>query len=229
MLHARRIFTPVSLALALCASCVVHVGEDEMQWGGGPVIRESGVTVTELRETGEFSSVQLDSFGDVTVTVAPDRVVRVIADENVAPYIRTRVENGRLIVDHEPGDYSIRGDVRVEVRTPQLDGVTIHGAGDIEVENLQADAFEARILGAGDITASGKCDRLTASISGAGDLKLYGLVARTADVHIDGAGDAKVHAHESLKAVLSGAGDVRYRGRPAVESTISGAGSIRHD
>lgn len=228
MPHARRVLAPVSLVLALCASCVVHVGEDSMRWGG-PVIQESGVTVTELRETPEFRRVQLHSFGDVHVAVAPEREVRVIADENVVGYIRTRVENGRLIVDHEPGDYSIRGQVRVEVRTPVLEGVTLDGAGDIVVENVQADAFEAKISGAGDITASGKCGQLTASISGAGDLKLYELVARTADLRIDGAGDAKVHVHERIKAVLSGAGDVRYRGRPAVDSTISGAGSIRHD
>ncbi len=225
----------LSLALAISASsCVVHVDSDsgavKSSWfSDGETLRGSGVAASQMREVGEFRSVSLTSSADVRVTVGPARSVRVTTDDNLIDKVVTRVEDGRLEIGHERGNYRHKVKLVVDITTPQLVGVSIAGSGDARAEGLDTDAFKASISGSGSIRAVGRCDQLDATISGSGDLRLEDLVARSVKVRIAGSGDARVHAHDKLDVSISGSGDVRYRGQPVVTKSVAGSGSVKHE
>jgi hypothetical protein len=234
-LRLSSLFTFVLVA-GLSSSCVVHVdgeggGIRSTSWFGSDsdLQRGSGVAATQTRDVPEFRSVELESWADVNIAIAPERSVKVTADDNLVDAVRTRVEGGRLVIDHESGSYDHRVKVVVEIATPVLEAVELEGSGAIAVKNLDAASFAASLAGSGTITASGKCDELKAVIAGSGDVRMFEVVARHVTARIAGSGTAQVHAHDKLTAEISGSGDIRYRGKPSVDSTVSGSGTIRRD
>lgn len=223
----------LSLAL-LVPACVIVLGPAECRgslWdagdGAGPRIEGSGVAGSEAREVPEFRAVRLDGGFDVRATVGAPRSVVVEGDANLLEHVRTRVEDGVLVLDFAPGSYRMHLPLRVAVTNPTLGAFEVDGAGDVELVGLRGERFGLSIRGAGDVTASGDVEVLDVSIAGAGDADLFALASQRASVSISGAGDVSVAASERLDAAISGAGDVRYRGSPQVSKSISGAGSVK--
>ncbi len=121
------------------------------------------------------------------------------------------------------------GDVQVEVAASALASVDVDGAGDVVLEDLDAQALELELRGAADVDASGTVDRLTATIQGAGNANLLDLRVRTARVVVQGAADAELNVSDELDVIVEGAGDVSYSGDPTVRSEVEGAGDLRPD
>ena len=224
----------LALSLALCTpACVVVLGPADCSgsWhsGGepGPRIEGSGVAGSQAREVPEFGAVRLEGGFDVRVTVGEARAVVVQGDDNLLEHVRTRVEEGVLVLDFAPGRYRTRLPLKIAIANPSLGAFEVDGAGDAELVGLRGERFGLSIRGAGDVTASGAVDALDVSISGAGDAKLFDLESKRASVSISGAGDVSLSVSERLEASIRGAGDVRYRGNPEVSKSISGAGSVR--
>ena len=70
-----------------------------------------------------------------------------------------------------------------------LEGVVIEGSGDVLLEDLDAQAFDIEVEGAGDLEASGSVDDLRATIEGAGDVTYRG--DPVVESEIEGAGDLR--------------------------------------
>jgi hypothetical protein len=98
----------------------------------------------------------------------------------------------------------------------------------LDLVDIQVQALDVSLSGAGSMTASGTADDLNLNISGFGDFKGAELHDTKAHVSISGAGSATVWADDSLTAEVSGAGSVSYYGSPSVTRQISGVGSISH-
>jgi hypothetical protein len=150
----------------------------------------------------------------------------VTCDDNLLQYVTTEVRGDTLHIGMQPGSYSFRRDLVVELSAPVLEAVSISGSGSAHVHGVSGGTFAATISGSGDVTAQGSVEHLSASVSGSGELRLAGLRARTAQVQISGSGDVRVDVSEDLNVQVSGSGDVRYSGNPRVLSNISGSGSV---
>jgi Putative auto-transporter adhesin, head GIN domain len=190
-----------------------------------------GERITETREVAPFSRLEVSESVDVRVVPGDGRQVRVQAGEHVIERVVTESSGGVLTIDIRDRGIVIGsdplGDAEVEVQASALEGVDIEGAGDVVLDGVDADEFELRLEGAGEVDASGTVDRLTATIEGAGDANLLDLRARTARIVVQGAGDAEVNVSDELDVSVEGAADVAYTGDPRVRSDISGAGDIR--
>lgn len=129
------------------------------------------------------------------------------------------------------GDIVFSGDgqpARVEITLPGLSEVSISGAGDLCLEDLDQDAIELEISGSGNATLTGRVKHLAATISGAGDVNAKKLEAESASLNVSGAGKIKALVKSSLKARVSGAGGIKVWGDPALRDTrVSGVGDIR--
>ena len=129
------------------------------------------------------------------------------------------------------GDIVFGGDghrARVEITLPGLSEVSISGAGDLCLEDLDQDAIELEISGSGNATLTGRVKHLAATISGAGDVNAKKLEAESASLNVSGAGKIKALVKNSLKARVSGAGDIKVWGDAAQRDTrVSGVGDIR--
>ena len=190
-----------------------------------------GERITQTREVAPFSRLEVAESVDVRVVPGDGRQVRVHAGEHVIDRVVTESSGGVLTIDIRDRGIVIGsdplGDVEVQVEASALEGVDIEGAGDVVLDGVEADEFEIRLEGAGEIDASGTVDRLTATIEGAGDANLLDLQARTARIEVQGAGDAQVNVSDELEVSVQGAADVAYTGDPEVRSDIEGAGDIR--
>jgi hypothetical protein len=167
----------------------------------------------------------------VKVVEGDGRHVRVYAGENVIDRVITASSGGVLEIDVRDRGIVIGsdplGDVQVEVAASALESIDIDGAGDVLLEDLDAQELDLELHDAADLEATGSVERLTAKIQGAGDADLSRLAVRTATVVVQGAADAELNVSDQLDVTVQGAGDVSYRGDPVVESQIEGAGDLR--
>lgn len=226
------------LGAVLLPGCRDLVGE-QVVVGRGPVIYES-------RSVGSFTGVANSTLADVQILQATQDRVFVRAEENMQPYIRTRVDGGvlRIYTDGVSLRPRERIVVEIDVRTlnrlessgsgfveaPILDAVRLEvvtsGSGDIDLPSLLADSLIVISSGSGDVDATGSVTRLRLNMSGSGGVEMRELAALEADVTISGAGSAVVRVRDALRATLSASGFLRYFGSPTVQQTVTGSGRV---
>ena len=141
----------------------------------------------------------LDLHGGGSVVLKHGSVQRVTILKGSLQYSRLRVVDGTLDVSaceswwQCPRNY----DLKVEIVTPMLSAVAVHGGGDLTTEG----AFPQQ-------------DKLALDIHGGGDADLRAIPVRNASVSVHGGGDLKVRATEVLSGSVQGGGDVTYWGHP---------------
>lgn len=225
-----------------------QAGETIALFGGASDrIEGSGKVVEEPRDVAGFNRLIVQGPLKVIVKAADaDRVV-VRADDNVAPLIETKLLGGTLVIGVRAGAaFRTRTEVQVRLQVRRLDGVVLRGSGEVRVDRVDTDVFEATLQGSGDIVVDslnanavavsiagngdvrlkGTAASLGAVVDGSGDLHAADLPANQVAVRIRGSGDVRVHAIDELKVEVDGSGDVHYRGSPKISKSIRGSGSV---
>jgi hypothetical protein len=205
--------------------------------------------IEETREVSGVEGVELATIGNLYVRQGDREELRIEGDDNLMRYIETRVDDGTLEIEsrdrvsllpREPlyfyltvleldsvvlaglGSIELPDDVQVDSLT-----IEIRGGGTVEIEDLQADVFEVRISGLGDLyVEDGEVNEQRIGISGGGNYRARGLASDDAEVEVSGLGSATLWARENLEVKISGGGSVRYVGSPSVEQDVSGVGHV---
>jgi hypothetical protein len=228
-------------AILMLGACTSH-GEEN----GGP--RAMGQRSFQV---GAFEKVSLDGSQDVVVTVGGAPSVRAEGDAEALERLDIRVEGGTLKIgsSRRGGWFNFRhgGGVTVYVTAPALNGAAIRGSGDMRVDRVQAQAFEAEIAGSGDmqigalqaarasfsiagsggIRAAGTAEDSDVSIAGSGDILLGRLQTRRTSVRVAGSGNVAVHATEAVDGSVMGSGNVTVQGGARCSISKMGSGDIR--
>ena len=225
-------------ALLALGACTSH--EDE----GGP-----RATSQRSFQIGEFQSVSLEGSVDVVVTVGGAPSVRAEGDSRMVERLDVGVEGGTLKIGYRRGwlDFRSGGPVTVYVTTPVLNGATIAGSGDMRVDSVQSEAFEAEIAGSGDmqilelrarrasfavagsgdLRAAGAAEDVDVSIAGSGNVSLDQLQSRRTSVSVAGSGNVSVNATETVEGDVMGSGNVTVHGRARCSISKMGSGNVR--
>ncbi|WP_022919439.1 GIN domain-containing protein [Ruania albidiflava] len=192
-----------------------------------------------------LSEVVLEDTGSLTVTPG-DPALHITAGENALKRITSAEQAGALHLTVGRGFWNSPGPIDYQLNLPELNAVTIDGAGEVTAQAVPTDSMVVRILGAGeavitDIDAEhvtvliegsgsvqlrGEADRVEVHIDGAGEFHGDQLTARNAVAAIDGAGDIQVHATHALDATISGTGTIRHTGGAEVTENIDGLGEV---
>ena len=158
-----------------------------------------------------FRSIELHGGGNATLRHGDrQRVLLIKGDPSVAEIRVTR--DGNLVLSPCDSDHHWcwgRHDLEVEITTPGVAAIAVHGGGDLNVDG----SFPTQ-------------PNLALSVHGGGDAHLRGLPAENVSVAVHGGGDAEVRAERSLAAEVHGGGDVRFWGHPEVSSSTHGGGSV---
>lgn len=211
---------------ALGAVSIAAAGCGPMSFDfGGPQVQGSGKVKTESRSVPNFTKIQSHGSANCEVTVGPAVSVKITADDNILPMVKTRVEDGALIISTE-GRFSSKSGIRAVVTVPNLAGFSISGSGDAKIKGVRGSRFDVAISGSGDIDGQGQADSVDAAISGSGDIDLSSLRSRTASASIAGSGDIRLNVADSLSAAIQGSGSITYLGNPRVSKSIAGSGSV---
>ena len=187
----------------------------------------SGTPSTEFRSVTEFTKINLQGVGDVTVSEGNGYAVTVTTDSAYIDDIITEVVGGTLVLREDPSHNYRNLELEFIVTVPSLEAVTLTGAGDITVDGVDAADFEVNLIGAGNIGVSGEASAVRLHLVGAGSIDTVGLEAEDAEVILSGAGDISLTVSNTLDASISGVGNVFYVGDPEVTSTVTGLGSVR--
>jgi hypothetical protein len=222
----------------------------DFDFGGG--IPGSGNVKTEIREVAEFSVISIEYPAQIVVLQGDSPSVKVEAEDNLLPQLRTEVRGGVLQIESRERDWSRRAEpsepVRITITVDDLQELrfssagtlrikdlevdelklVLSGAGEVTIDNVTVGEFETVLSGAGDIKATGAVDGLKLTISGFGNFDAPELTSLIADVRITGAGNATIRVEQDLSATVSGAGSIDYYGSPSVDKTITGAGSVNN-
>jgi hypothetical protein len=158
-----------------------------------------------------FRSIELHGGGNATLRHGErQRVVLIKGDPAVA-----RIEvagDGKLVLSPCDSDHHWcwgRHDLEVEITTPSIAAISVHGGGDLNAEG----AFPRQ-------------PHLALEVHGGGDADVRAIPADNVSVEVHGGGDAKLRAEHSLSADVHGGGDVHYWGHPQVSSSTHGGGSV---
>ena len=216
----------------------------------GNSVRGSGNVVTQTREVSGFDSIQVDYPARVLISQGSAETLKVEAEDNVLPGLKTEVKGKELRIYYKSSDGKHVNPTKMAVITitvKELTALNFSSAGESTVENLQSDDLSVSLTGAGNVrlnqidvqnldvhlsgagstTASGTGGDLNVNISGFGGFNGKDFKTNTAEINISGAGSATVAVDEKLDATISGAGSVTYYGSPQVTKHISGVGSVK--
>jgi hypothetical protein len=238
-----------SSALALialaCAGCNLNfTGID----GLGRAVRGSGVVLEEARTIRNVNGLLLDAPGTAYVTVADSEALVIVAEDNLLPYLRVRMESGRLRIEvdsllrlqptvpiryhlsvRELGRIRAAGDGRIEAAGLRGDRLLVSsgGPGGVRLDDVRMNRLTVSVNGSGGVRAAGRVPLLEASLGASGPFDARELDTDDAVVTIAGSGSATVRVRHRLDAHLSGSGSVLYYGNPTVYESVTGAGEVR--
>lgn len=159
---------------------------------------------------GAFDSIELRGGGEVIVRYGREhRVTLLSGDPNLASI---EVDRDRDLVIR-PCRTSCRNQrLRIEVVTPALNAVAIHGGGSIRTEGT----FPAR-------------GSLALAVVGGGNLDARSLRADAVAAAINGGGRIRTAPARTLAASIRGGGAVLYTGDPRTTVSINGGGTVSRD
>lgn len=194
-------------------------------------ISGNGVEAREFRgDLDEFHSIVSSIPADIEYSDG-EQFVEIHAPSNILPYISTTVHDGTLKLSFKGVRVKNVKEMKVVIRTPRLDSVSINGAGDLDMDGLvRTDDLRIEISGAGDVDIDSiEVSDFTLRVNGAGDFDAEDMKCISFDANVSGSGDIDVEHldAETVKVNISGAGDCTLAGRAKKgDFSVSGAGSV---
>ena len=208
-------------------------------------VRGSGDVVEEDRGLSGFNEIHIENGIDVHIRQGDNESVVVKADDNLKKYIKTDVENGKLIVhcDRVSIRKSKAFDVIVTVKEIKKiqakQGSDVYGLTAIKMDKLKldlssgsdlkmeiyADILECELTGGSDVKISGKVKELYAEARGGSDIMAKKLETLKCEVYARGGSDAYISVEDELNAQAFGASDIHYYGNPKIVHAKAKGGS----
>ena len=188
-------------------------------------ITGSGVRVKQTREVAPFTSIATEGAFDIDVVCQKPQGIEVEADDNLLPLITTVVANNVLHI-RSNRSYSVRDPIKVTISLPNLEGVSVSGAGKLDIAGIKNDKFEIDANGATTIRVAGETKLIDIDTNGAGKIDAHKLRAARGVVQAKGVARVDVNVSDQLEVNVSGPSHVTYQGYPVLTKTVNGPGSV---
>ena len=209
--------------LALLVSLVVFAAG--CHHGRFAEISGSGKRELQKRTVAPFTAISTEGAFTIEVTCQKDLSLEVEGDDNVLEFVTADVGNNILRLKNTK-NYSTNEPVKFRISVPNLEGLSVNGAGRIEIKNLNNDKFEIDTNGAPNIIVSGNTKMIDVGANGAGKIDAHNLHATRGVVDSKGVSRIDLDVAEQLDATVSGPSTVTYKGDPVVNKTVHGPGKV---
>ena len=187
--------------------------------------RGSGKREIQKRQVAPFTTISTEGAFTIEVTCQKEPSLEVEGDDNVLEFVRADVKNNVLRLENTK-NYSVSEPVRFKISTPNLEALSVTGAGQIEVKEMNNDKFVISSEGAPTISVSGNSKSVAIDAKGAGKIDTHNLHASRATVDSKGVSRIDLDVADQLDVNVSGPSSVTYKGDPKVNKTISGPGKV---
>jgi hypothetical protein len=185
----------------------------------------SGKRVTQKRDVAAFTSINTQGAFNIDVVCQKPVALELEADDNIVPLISTEVSNNTLYIKGLQ-DFSVQEPISLKISVPNLDGLSVSGAGTMDISGMKNDKFEIDSSGAPKITVSGNTKVVDIDTSGAARIDTHKLHATKAIVDSKGVSKVDLAASDQLDVTISGPSFVTYEGDPVVNKTVHGPGKV---
>jgi len=188
-------------------------------------IKGNGKRELQKRQVAPFTSISTDGAFTIEVTCQKQLSLEIEGDENILSFVTTEVDNNILRLDNKQS-YSSSEPIKVKISVPNLEGLSVNGAGNIEIKGMNNDKFEIDSNGAPTITVSGTTRMVDIAANGAGKVDTQNLHATRAVVDARGVARVDLDVSDQLDVEISGPSSVSYKGNPSVNKNIRGPGKL---
>ena len=188
-------------------------------------ISGSGKRELQKREVAPFTSINTEGAFAIEVTCQKSLGLEVEGDDNVLDYVSSEVSNNVLRLKNTK-NYSVNEPVKFKISVPNLEALSVSGAGKIEIKGVNNDKFEIDSSGAPSISVSGTTKVIDIDTSGAGKIDTHNLHASRGIVDSKGVSRVDIDVADQLDVTVSGPSSVFYKGDPVVNKTIRGPGKV---
>lgn len=188
-------------------------------------LQGSGKRQTEKRQVASFTSISTEGAFTIEISCQKDVSLEVEGDDNVLPLVTSEVSNNVLRLSNRSG-YSVNEPVKFKISVPNLEGLTVDGAGKIDIKGMNNEKFEIDADGAPTINVSGSTKLVDIHTNGAGKINTNSLRAARAVVNSNGAATVELDVDEQLDVTVNGPSSVTYTGDPVVNKNVNGPGKV---
>lgn len=193
--------------------------------GLGTQIKGSGKRELQKREVAPFTSIATEGAFTIEVTCQKPLSLEVEGDDNVLEYVTAEVGSNILRL-RSTKNYSTSEPVKFKISVPNLEGLSVNGAGRIEIKGMNNEKFEIDSNGAATIVVSGNTKVIDVGANGAGEIDAQNLRASRGVVDSRGVTRIDLDVADQLDATVSGPSTVTYKGNPVVNKTVKGPGKV---
>lgn len=190
-----------------------------------PAIQGSGQRERQKREVAPFTSISTEGAFTIEVTCQKDLSLEVEGDDNLLEYVTTEV-GGNVLRIKNTKRISPREPVKFKISVPNLEGLSVNGAGRVEIKGMNNEKFEIDSNGAATIVVSGTTKVIDVGANGAGQIDAQNLRASRGVVDSNGVTKIDLDVADQLDATVSGPSTVTYKGDPVVKKTVNGPGKV---
>ena len=188
-------------------------------------VKGSGKRVVQKRQISSFTSISTEGAFEIEVTCQKDPSLEVEGDDNVLEFVTADVRGNELRL-RSSKSFSTSEPVRFKITVPNLEGLSVSGAGQVDIKDVKNQKFEIDSQGAPNINVSGSTNTIDIDSSGAGKIDTHNLSASRAVVDSKGVSHIDLDVREQLDVTISGPSSVTYRGDPVVNKTVNGPGKV---
>lgn len=191
------------------------------------MVRGSGVVASEEREVSGFDSVAVEGVGELYVEPTGTESLTIEAEDNILPLLRSRVLDGELVLDLEPGTgISTTEPIIYRLTVAGLNSISASGSPEVDARGIVGDELTVSSSGTSKVRMTGNVTDLRLHASGTSSFSGRQLQSQNAAVEVSGSAEVLVNATDALSVEVSGTADVRYVGSPRVSEQVSGLGSV---
>jgi Putative auto-transporter adhesin, head GIN domain len=198
---------------------------------------------------GAFDAVSLEGSDNVRVIRGQLAPVTATGKASALDKLAIRVEGNTLKIGRKPGrgwsmGWNNDDDVIITVTVPDVRAVAVDGSGNMTVDKIDRDGFNASVAGSGNLEiaalraksvvfavsgsgnldAAGNAQDAQMNVRGSGDVDADGLSSTRATISVGGSGNLDTTVTESATVAVSGSGDVKIHGTDRCAITKSGSG-----
>lgn len=222
-----------AVALGGCA-IVINPNDGDVRYveSGGSSIQGNQQVSRDVRQVSSLTALDIDNMKridikiDVRVGPAPSLVIE--ADGNLQPLIHSEVSGNTLRIWSDSNIRSSNG-IHVIYTTPQLNKITISGAGRLVVSGLNGDDFSLEQRGSMKSELSGKVARFDVANNGSGRINAAALTSGNTDAVQNGSGSIQLGSvrGERINVAVNGSGNISASGAvQRLDANVNGSGDI---
>ncbi len=184
-------------ALLVVAGCSPSSGN-----AAATPVAGAGDPTTENRTAGAFTSVSATDGINLVVSSGPTHSVKVSAQPNILPLVKTEVQNGQLTATIVAPGLSSTRPITVSVTVPLLASLSLDG-GATGTMQLEAALLSITLNGGATLQAIGTVSHLALTAQGGAVAKLGDMATDSATVTMGGGAQATLN----VKTAITGSAD----------------------